>query len=81
MPSIRGIDLSGEVAIMGTILQFRASNRQDTPRTHGAGPCEIVIFPGVRIERHDDSVDLAARLSDPKGSFNGFGGRRPRKTS
>jgi hypothetical protein len=81
MPSIRGIDLSGEVAIMGTILQFRASNRQDAPRTNGAEPCEIVIFPGVRIERHGDSVDLAARLTSPKGSFDGFGGRRPRKTS
>jgi hypothetical protein len=40
-----------------------------------------VIFPGVRIERHGDNVDLAARLTSPKGSFDGFGGRRPRKTS
>jgi hypothetical protein len=79
--NFRGIDLSGEVAIMGTILQFRPSNRQDAPRADIGEHCEIVIFPGVRIERHDDSVDLAARLSGPKGSFNGFGGRRPRKTS
>jgi hypothetical protein len=80
-PNFRRIDLSGEVAIMGTILQFRPSQRREPSRTTKADRCQIVIFPGVRIERHGDSVDLAARLTSPKGSFDGFGGRRPRKTS
>jgi hypothetical protein len=46
-----------------------------------ARPCEVVIFPGVRIERHE--VDLSHRLFDSTGSdFDDFGGKpRPRKTS
>jgi len=45
-------------------------------------PCEIVIFPGVRIERHD--LDLGHRLRDSvgRGEFGDIGGGRlPRKTS
>ncbi len=49
---------------MGTILTFprdRLQLRQD--HAH-AGPAEIVIFPGVRIERYDFS--LADRLPPPR---------------
>ena len=42
---------------------------------------EIVIFPGVRIERHD--LDLAHRVRETvEPGYNGLGGNgRPRKTS
>lgn len=69
---------------MGTILSYRRLER----RTRREGrrkddACEIVIFPGVRIERHD--LDLSHRLRDSAGTddFNGLGGKRgrPRKTS
>jgi hypothetical protein len=80
------IDLAGEIAAMGTLLQFKALDRKAAARAVATGRCEIVIFPGVRIERHDDSgsLDLGARLTEAAGSgpFDGVGGsRRPRKTS
>jgi hypothetical protein len=69
---------------MSTVLEFRppatAKPRQRRVATDHVG--EIVIFPGVRIERHD--LDLGYRVRDSAGSddFNGLGGkRRPRKTS
>ena len=69
---------------MGTVLRFRASGRKDPERAspENAAACEIVIFPGVRIERHE--FDLAHRLRDSAGhsDFDGIGGgNRPRKTS
>lgn len=69
---------------MGTVLRFKPSSRKAAPPTGGrAGrPGEIVIFPGVRIERHD--LDLGHRVSDSPGrlDFGGSGGgHRPRRTS
>lgn len=69
---------------MGTVLPFRPSLRLslDGPGARGTDGCEIVIFPGVRIERHD--LDLAHRVRDSAGrdDFDGIGGGgRPRKTS
>jgi hypothetical protein len=78
---------------MGTVLQIAASRRPARRRTERAArECQIVIFPGVRIERHDDyeSLDLGHRLLDPAstgdfGGFDDFGGtgrgRRPRRSS
>jgi hypothetical protein len=69
---------------MGTVLSFEAP-RKARPRALRSGATqrgEIIIFPGVRIERHD--VDLGHRLRDSagRGDFDGLGGnRRPRKTS
>jgi hypothetical protein len=67
---------------MGTILQFSAASRRP-PRpapSENARACEVVIFPGVRIERHD--LDLGYRLRDSIGQPElGGGGRRPRRTS
>jgi hypothetical protein len=70
---------------MGTILHF-------TARRHAAGavagrsrttrPCDVVIFPGVRIERQ--AVDLSYRLRDTagRGAFVDIAGsQRRRKTS
>ena len=68
---------------MGTILSFGTSTCSRREAHHpGEGDCEIIIFPGVRIERHE--IDLSHRLRDlaDAGDFDGIGGTpRPRKTS
>ena len=69
---------------MNSVVEFRQGLPQRPRFRAGVGskPCEVVIFPGVRIERH--AVDLAHRLVDSVGSddFNGLGGKgRPRKSS
>jgi hypothetical protein len=67
---------------MSTVVQFRQSPQRPHTTAGATRPCEVVIFPGVRIERHE--VDLAHRLVDSAGSksFDDFGGKpRPRKTS
>jgi hypothetical protein len=68
---------------MGTVLPFRTVARARLGGSEDANrPCEIVIFPGVRIERHD--LDLSHRVRDAAG-HGGYGGydakRRPRTTS
>jgi len=68
---------------MGTILSYRqTATRRPRSLTGDEQGCEIVIFPGVRIERHD--LDLGVRLRDSAGNgdFKTIGGSpRPRKTS
>lgn len=66
---------------MSTVLSFYRDVARPRRLDRPSGQCEIVIFPGIRIERHD--VDLAFRLNDAAGSgdFDGFGGSWPRKTS
>jgi hypothetical protein len=78
---------------MGNVLQIEPSRRPLRRRPERAlTECQIVIFPGVRIERHDDyeSLDLGHRLLDSTatgdfGGFDDFGGsgrgRRPRRSS
>lgn len=70
---------------MGSVIPMKGSGRKlalkPLPRA-GSSACEIVIFPGVRIERHD--LDLSHRVtpSAGRGDFDGIGGSgRPRKTS
>ena len=46
---------------MADILEFRAAERQPDELQKRAGPGDIVIFPGVRIER--DNLSLANRVS------------------
>ncbi len=60
------------------MLQFKAFGRAEPRRPFSDGAeCEIVIFPGIRIERHQDAeIDLAHRLGKPGDDFNGLGGRR-----
>lgn len=52
----------------------------------GNGPCMIVIFPGIRIERHEQSpgINLGHRVTESagRGDFDDLGGGHlPRKTS
>jgi hypothetical protein len=53
---------------MSTVLQFRTPTRSGAAQAPLSGPCEIVIFPGVRIERHaepqsstTDAIAIEAR--------------------
>jgi hypothetical protein len=65
---------------MGTLLRFSSSPRKaPRPQTPEARVAEVVIFPGVRIERHD--LDLSHRLRDPEVPPNVTGSRRPKRTS
>ncbi|KAB2862879.1 MAG: hypothetical protein F9K43_19595 [Bauldia sp.] len=59
---------------MGTVLNLILAARNDRAVGDGDRACEIVIFPGVRIERHD--VDLGHRLRDTAGRerFDSLGG-------
>ena len=76
---------------MGTVLDFKGSATGSArTRDKRRADCEIVIFPGVRIERHDDyfesepDLDLGHRIVDAAGNgdFDGLGGNnRPRRTS
>ena len=72
---------------MTTVLHFRASTRTVSRRSSPSGEaCEIIIFPGVRIERHDQAstVDLSYRMPRPSGDEqrDGLGGTpRPRRTN
>lgn len=68
---------------MGTVLEFRppaTTKRRD--RTDVAAVGEIIIFPGVRIERCDLDLGHRVKNSAGTGEFNGLGPRhRPRQTS
>ena len=57
---------------MGTLLQLSAVARKSSAAAAKGQGCEIIIFPGVRIERQD--VDLGHRLRNTAGCerFDGF---------
>lgn len=52
---------------MGTVLEFRSvratkiENGETVLDRTGARPCEVVIFPGVRIERHSETRSHVVR--------------------
>jgi hypothetical protein len=56
--------LPAKVKAMGTILTFPRDLLRQPAKTAHRGPAEIVIFPGIRIERFDFS--LADRLPPPR---------------
>jgi hypothetical protein len=68
---------------MGTVLEFRpAATAKPRDRTDVPAVGEIVIFPGVRIERYDLDLGHRVKNSAGTGEFNGLGSRRrPRQTS
>ncbi len=68
---------------MGNVLLFKTESRE---RVAGAAPdpggCEIVIFPGVRIERQDTTDPDSGRPPSGHGKVDGTSSRRrARKTS
>ena len=65
---------------MGTIIQLNPPQRAAPPVAVGEvlPQCEIVIFPGVRIERN--AAPLFVEASDPQAD-DGTGHGRPRKSS
>jgi hypothetical protein len=68
---------------MGTILQFRIGEREQAAGgARAQRDCEIVIFPGVRIERAGQNKPDSGSTSTGHGKLDGTNGRRrPRKTS
>ncbi len=80
----REFDLGLGVAT-SMVLQFKSFGRAEPRRPFSDGAeCEIVIFPGIRIERHETAdIDLAHRVGKAGDDFDGLGGgrRRPRKSS
>ncbi len=59
---------------MPTVVRLADWPRGSQDKRPDSASAEIVIFPGIRIERHD--MDLGARLTDAagKGDFERFGG-------
>ena len=49
---------------MAEIVELQAFQRKTGSRHRSAAPAEVVIFPGVRIERQ--TFSLADRLAKPK---------------
>ena len=69
---------------MGTVLSFKGAI---APYPHGgerslASRGEVVIFPGVRIERHETGPVPPEGNDAGDGGYDGVGGKRqPRKGS
>ena len=65
---------------MGTIIHLNALQRTTVPQAAGEMParCEIVIFPGVRIERVETPCFDDGSTEPETGTGNGH---RPRKSS
>ena len=53
---------------MNIVVPFPQRRERPVGRCPTETTCEVVIFPGVRIERHD--VDLGARLADTAGTVD-----------
>ncbi len=65
---------------MGTIIHLNPQQKTAAPPAAGQTPrCEIVIFPGVRIER--DAPPLAAETGGRQTDGDVAHRRRPRKSS
>jgi hypothetical protein len=69
---------------MGTVLSFKGTiapyPRRDQRSATLAG--EIVIFPGVRIERHEREASPEKATDSGSDGYDGLGGNgRPRKSS
>jgi hypothetical protein len=62
---------------MGTVhsLQSSPRGRPVDGRAADIGPCEVIIFPGVRIERHDADFKPENGLTGAL-ELDGLGGTR-----
>ena len=57
----------GQRDAMAMILDFRSRNARAEPRDHAEVPsAEIIIFPGVRRERHAEAPKPPRRKKGPK---------------
>lgn len=74
-----GYPISGEV-VMGAVLRFVSGGRRLPRELHAASrPAEVVIFPGVRIER---DTECDPEDGPPEAALDGPGqDGRPRKSS
>ena len=69
---------------MATILEFRraAGPTSRVAELKDGVPGQIIIFPGVRIERHEGETPPPEGSEPGSGDYDGVGGkRRPRKSS
>ena len=68
---------------MSTVLDFttaaRPRRRLRRAEDYRLESGEVVLFPGIRIERHD--VDLSYRVKDSYGEGGPPEGRKPRRPS
>jgi hypothetical protein len=68
---------------MGNIIQFQPPGRKPGQHTDTAGSRagSLIIFPGVRVERHD--IDLSSRVREAvsEAVTTEIDGGRPRRTS
>jgi len=55
---------------MATIFNFRAAapSSGPVPQRDESAPCEIIIFPGVRYERWEETVPLEQQASPGRKS-------------
>jgi hypothetical protein len=61
---------------MGELVEFRAVVRE-TPQRRDVGKCDIIIFPGVRIERWSDgSTAHGGETAPPTPRGEGAGPHR-----
>lgn len=66
---------------MATILEFRAlpGRSQGKPiKSRDAGPCQIVIFPGIRVAYWDDLAPSSDDAPPPPRSASRKGARQKR---
>ena len=64
---------------MGTVHSLQSSIRERPVdgQAAGIGQCEIIIFPGVRIERHDPAIGPGTDGATASFEFDGLAGRQP----
>jgi hypothetical protein len=56
---------------MGTIHEFPQWRAQRSPQAETRGEAQVVIFPGVRIEREESAGKPVPRTSSPVTSDGG----------
>jgi hypothetical protein len=76
---LRGFGTLEGMGTMGTIHEFPQWRAQRSPPAARGLDAQVVIFPGVRIERDDAADKPVPRRAGPANSPDG--GRQTRKTS
>ncbi len=58
---------------MGVVIRLRprdGARRRNEPHTPDTGEAKILLFTGVRYERHEEPADLRRPRGRPRGSTN-----------